>query len=77
MSKEIDRTCQLCLNYDSCTKESSQGCENYEFYKCVNCADRTMENDNVPRCFRGGTPCKEVRYCSKDRAKRGNVKIHK
>lgn len=64
MFKETDNTCQLCRHYDMCSRGNSQGCERYEFYKCVNCVDRTIENNNVPKCFRGGLPCKDIKYCS-------------
>lgn len=65
MSKETDKQCQLCLSYDTCSKGSgSQGCQQYEFYKCKDCVDRVMENDGIPRCFRGGMPCAEIQYCS-------------
>lgn len=65
MNKETDNKCQLCRNFDICTKDSSQGCQQYEFYKCETCVDRTVENDGVPKCFRGGTPCSEIKYCSR------------
>lgn len=64
MSKETDNTCQLCRHYDVCSRENSQDCEKYEFYKCVGCIDRTVENDNIPRCFRDGLSCREIKYCS-------------
>lgn len=64
MSKEIDTFCHLCRHYDVCERRDSQDCEKYEFYKCVDCVDRTVENDNIPRCFRGGLSCREIRYCS-------------
>ena len=71
MTKETDATCQLCRRYDNCTKESgSQGCQEYEFYKCETCVDRIIEHDEIPRCFRGGVPCMEVKYCRDERRKK-------
>lgn len=64
MSKEFDKKCQLCINYDTCSKESSQGCQRYRFYKCEDCIDRIIKNDEIPRCLRGGTPCSEIQYCT-------------
>lgn len=34
MSKMTDKKCQDCTNYDSCEKDSSAGCDSYEYYKC-------------------------------------------
>ena len=65
MSKETDKRCQLCLNFDTCSEElGSQGCQQYQFYKCKGCIDRVVESDGIPRCFRGGMPCAEIQYCS-------------
>lgn len=64
MSKMTDEKCQNCTYYDECLKDSSQGCESYEFYKCKDCVDRVIEADNTARCFRGGLLCSEIRYCS-------------
>lgn len=67
MSKEFDKQCQLCHIYDTCNEENSQNCDKYEYYKCKECVDRIVENDEIPKCFRGGIPCMEIRYCSNER----------
>lgn len=61
MSKMTDKKCQDCTNYNNCDKDSSAGCDSYEYYKCKDCVDRVTETDDCPRCFRGGKPCSHVR----------------
>lgn len=63
MSKMTDRKCQDCTYYDTCEREDSTGCDNYEYYKCKDCVDRVTETGDTPRCFRGGKPCSQVRFC--------------
>lgn len=67
MSKMTDETCLVCCNYDTCDSQSSENCKKYEYYKCISCIDRVIENDEVPRCFRGGIPCEHIRMCSNER----------
>ena len=63
--KELDGKCLLCMNYDICPSDSSsKDCKSYEFYKCQTCVDKVVENDQVPRCFRGGQPCSQIYHCT-------------
>ena len=62
--KELDNKCFLCTNFDECTSDSSKDCSKYEFYKCKTCVDRVVENDQVPKCFRGGHPCSQIYHCT-------------
>lgn len=66
-TKMKDDTCLICQFYENCSQDSSEGCERYQYYKCETCIDRTVENDNVPKCFRGGIPCNHIRLCSNER----------
>lgn len=63
MSKMTDGKCQDCINYDNCERGNSTGCNDYEYYKCKGCVDRVTETDDVSRCFRGGQPCSQIRFC--------------
>lgn len=49
MSKMTDKKCQDCTNYDNCDKDSSAGCDSYEYYKCKDCVDRVTETDDCLR----------------------------
>lgn len=60
MSKMTDKKCQDCTNYDTCEKDSSAGCDSYEYYKCKDCVDRVAETG---RCYRGDRLCSQVRFC--------------
>lgn len=61
MCKEYDDKCQDCSSYDICSKESSRGCTQYEFYKCETCVNKDIKGKTI--CIRGGLPCSEIRYC--------------
>lgn len=61
MSKVTDEGCLGCCNYDECYGYNSNVCKTYEYYKCIDCINRIIENDEIPRCFIGkGVPCKEM-----------------
>lgn len=64
MSKESDEKCLNCINYDTCDKPSSKNCDNYTFYNCKTCIDKVIENDYIPRCFRNGVPCTQIKFCN-------------
>lgn len=63
MSKESDRQCHNCGNYDTCDRKGSNGCTQYEFYKCRGCSNR-IETDGTAKCFRGGQPCSDIKFCN-------------
>lgn len=69
MGKETDEACLLCTKYDECNREDSKGCTEYEFYKCDTCIDKIIENDEIPRCFRNGVPCMDIKFCTNERRK--------
>lgn len=64
MAKELDKRCQNCSSYDTCEKQDSKNCIEYEFYKCKDCLDR-IEGE-PPRCFRGGDKCSDIKWCSRE-----------
>lgn len=64
MEFRLSEKCHDCSGYDTCETHNGKDCEKYEYYKCKDCVDRVVEHDEIPRCFRGGMKCMDIRQCT-------------